>query len=100
IFTLNPEKSNISFLETSVQKLTLYLTNQSGNVVIDFKQKTDSQGNMRWGLGPIAKRAIGMMAIDTVIDIIQKGQESGAFEDALPKDVPPEVIDIFKRIIR
>lgn len=100
VFTLDPDKSDISFLETSVQKLTLYLTNQSGNVVIDFKQKTDSRGNTRWGLGPIAKRAIGMMAIDTIIDIIQKSQDSDALKNALPKDVPPEVIDIFKKIIR
>jgi len=98
-FTLNPSKSNMAFLETSVQKLTLYLTNQRGNVVIDFKQKTDSRGNVRWGLGPIAQRAIGLMAIDTVIDIIQKSQDSGALQEALPKDVPPEVIDIFRKII-
>lgn len=95
VFALNPEKNDISFLETSVQKLTLYLTNQSGNVVIDFKQKTDSHGNMRWGLGPIAKRAIGMMAIDTVIDIIQKSQGGGT-----EQNIPPEIIDIFKNIIR
>jgi len=99
-FTLDPDKSDILFLETSVQKLTLYLTNQRGNVVIDFKQKTDSQGNMRWGLGPITKRAIGLMAIDTVIDIIQKSQNSDILKENLPKDIPPEIIDIFKKIIR
>lgn len=98
-FTLNPDKNDISFLETSVQKLTLYLTNQSGNVVIDFKQKTDSEGNMLWGLGPITKRAIGLMAIDTVIDII-RGTQGSAPEENLPGDIPPEVIDIFKSIIR
>lgn len=100
VFTLNPEKSDISFLETSVQKLTLYLTNQRGNVVIDFREKSDSEGNIRWGLGPIAKRAIGLMAIDTVIDIIQKSRGGGATQDNLPGDIPPEVIDIFKNIIR
>ncbi|MDP3789911.1 MAG: DUF748 domain-containing protein [Candidatus Omnitrophota bacterium] len=100
VFTLNPEKSDISFLETSVQKLTLYLTNQSGNVVIDFKQRTDSEGNVRWGLGPIANRAIGLMAIDTVIDIIQRSQGGGTSGQNLPGDIPPEVIDIFRNIMR
>ncbi|MBU4377180.1 MAG: DUF748 domain-containing protein [Candidatus Omnitrophica bacterium] len=103
VFYLNPEKSSSPFLETSVQKLTMYLTNQRGNVVIDFKQKTDSKGNVRWGLGPIAKRAVGMMAIDTVIDIIQKTQGSDTTDiirQNLPKNIPPEVIDIFKEIIR
>lgn len=100
-FTLNPDKSDISFLETSVQKLTLYLTNQRGNVVIDFRQKSDSEGNVRWGLGPIAKRAIGLMAIDTVIDIIQRSQGGGSTTpNNLPGDIPPEVIDIFKQIMR
>lgn len=103
LFYLDPEKSNIPFLETSVQKLTMYLTNQRGNVVIDFKQKTDSNGNVRWGLGPIAKRAVGMMAIDTVIDIIQKtqnGDTADIIKQNIPKNIPPEVIDIFKEIIR
>ncbi len=103
VFYLNPEKSNIPFLETSVQKLTMYLTNQRGNVVIDFRQKTDKYGNVRWGLGPIAQRAVGMMAIDTVIDIIQKtqgGDTGDIIKENLPKDIPPEVIDIFRGIMR
>lgn len=103
-FCLDPQKSGVPFLETSVQKLTMYLTNQKGNVVIDFKQKTDPKGNVRWGLGPIAKRAVGMMAIDTVVDIIQKTQGSGDTADIIkqniPKEIPPEIIDIFKEIIR
>lgn len=99
-FTVNPQKSNIPFLETSVKKLTLYLTNQKGNVIIDFKQKGEAGGKIYWALGPIAKRAIGLMAIDTVIDVInaiEKGRTPG---EALPGDIPPEVIDIFRGIFR
>lgn len=102
-FAINPAKSNIGFLETSVKKLTLYLTNQRGNVVIDFTQKTDATGRTHWGLGPIAKRAIGLMAIDTVmevIDAIDKGRSGGVGKGALPGDMPPEVIDIFRGILR
>lgn len=103
VFALNPEKSNIPFLETSVKKLTLYLTNQKGNVVIDFKQRGEVGGKTRWELGPIAKRAIGLMAIDTVmevIDAIEKTRKGGAAQEMLPKDIPPEVIDIFRGIFK
>ena len=44
-----------------------------------------------------------MMAIDTVIDIIQKsqgGDTGDIIKENLPKDIPPEVIDIFRRIMR
>jgi len=103
-FSINPEKSGISFLETSVKKLTLYLTNQKGNVVIDFQQKGEIGGEMSWSLGPIAKRAIGLMAIDTVIDVMQKiekGHREGDFiKELVPKDIPPEVIDIFRGILK
>lgn len=103
VFAVNPEKSNIPFLETSVKKLTLYLTNQSGNVVIDFKQKGEPGGKIRWELGPITKRAIGLMAIDTVIEVIdaiEKSREGGAIKEMLPKDIPPEVIEIFRGIFK
>ena len=99
-FAINPEKSNVPFLETSVKKLTLYLTNQRGNIVIDFKQKGVAGGEMQWGLGPIAKRAIGLMTIDTVIQIIEAIDKGGKGKEALPGDVPPEVIDIFRGIFR
>jgi uncharacterized protein involved in outer membrane biogenesis len=98
VFAINQAKSNIPFLETSVKKLSLYLTNQRGNVVIDFTQKSDAQGNIQWGLGPIAKRAIGMMAIDTVIDIIETIDKGGS--GGTSGDIPPEVIEIFKGILR
>jgi len=97
-FAVNPEKSNVPFLETSVKKMTLYLTNQSGNVVLDFKQKGTLGGKIYWALGPIAKRAIGMMAIDTVIDVIQAIDKGTRSSDVLPGDMPPEVIDIFRGI--
>jgi hypothetical protein len=100
VFALNPEKSNVPFLETSVKKLTLYLTNQSGNVVIDFKQKGVAGGKIRWELGPIAKRAIGLMAIDTVIEVIDTIQKSGEGSQMVPNDIPPEVIDIFRGIFK
>lgn len=99
-FAINPEKSNIPFLETSVKKLTLYLTNQKGGVVIDFKQKGIAGGKIHWGLGPITKRAIGLMAIDTVIEIIDAIEKGRKTKEVLPGDVPPEVIDIFRGIFR
>ncbi|MBN1872481.1 MAG: DUF748 domain-containing protein [Candidatus Omnitrophica bacterium] len=102
LFDVNPNKSNIPFLETSVKKMTLYLTNQKGNVIIDFKQKGQVGGKINWELGPIAKRAIGLMVIDTVIDVIgaiEKGSKSDPLQ-ALPNDVPPEVIDIFREIFK
>lgn len=99
-FDVNPEKSDIPFLETSVKKLTLYLTNQSGNVVIDFKQKGIAGGKMSWALGPITKRAIGLMALDTVIEIINSIEKGSQPQGALPGDIPPEVIDIFRQIIK
>ncbi len=103
-FKINPRKSNIPFLETSVKKLTLYLTNQRGNVVIDFKQKGVIGEKVEWSLGPIAKRAIGIMAIDTIIEIIgeieKRTKKSEAMQNALPKDIPPEVIDIFRGILQ
>jgi hypothetical protein len=102
-FAVNPEKSNIPFLETSVKKLTLYLTNQRGNVIIDFKQKGKVGGKIHWELGPIAKRAIGLMAIDTVlevIDAIEKGRKGEVIKEGLPGDIPPDVIDIFRGIFR
>jgi len=103
VFALNPEKSDIPFLETSVKKLTLYLTNQRGNVVMDFKQKGEAGGKISWELGPITKRAIGLMAIDTVIEVIdaiEKSKQGEALKEALPKDMPPEVIEIFKGIFK
>ena len=102
-FAINPKKSNIPFLETSAKKLTLYLTNQKGNAVIDFKQKGRAGEEVRWSLGPIAKRAIGLMAIDTVIDVIEKierGRKGDIIKEFLPKDIPPEAIDIFRGILR
>ncbi|MBL7071457.1 MAG: DUF748 domain-containing protein [Candidatus Omnitrophica bacterium] len=95
---VNPEKSNIPFLETSVKKITLYLTNQKGNVVLDFKQKGSLGGKTTWALGPIAKRAVGMMAIDTVIDFIEAIDKGTRTQETLPGDIPPEVIDIFRGI--
>ena len=102
LFSVNPNKSNIPFLETSVKKMTLYLTNQKGDVIIDFKQKGQMGGKVSWELGPIAKRAIGMMVIDTVIDVIGAIEKGGQTEpmQALPNDVPPEVIEIFKGIFK
>ncbi len=97
---VNPEKSSIPFLETSVKKMTLYLTNQSGNVVLDFKQKGTLGGKVQWALGPIAKRAIGMMAIDTVINVIQSIEKGAGAQESLPGDIPPEVIDIFRTIFK
>ena len=99
VFAVNPAKSNIPFLETSVKKLTLYLTNQRGNIIIDFKQKSDAQGRVRWGLGPITKRAIGLMTIDTIIEVID-AIEKGRKGKQLPGDIPPEVIDIFRGIFK
>jgi len=97
---VNPKKSNIPFLETSVKKMTLYLTNQSGNIVLDFKQKGTLGGKTHWALGPIAKRAIGMMAIDTVIDIIHGIDKGTSTRNAVQGDLPPEVIDIFRGIFQ
>ena len=103
-FAINPKKSNIPFLETSAKKLTMYLTNQKGNVVIDFKQKGKVGEEIRWSLGPITKRAIGLMTIDTVIEVIEKiekGREKGdVIKEFLPEDVPPEVVDIFRGIFK
>ena len=102
-FDINPAKSNIPFLETSVKKLTLYLTNQRGNVIIDFKQKAEVGGEVRWSLGPIAKRAVGLMAIDTVIDVIkaiEKGRKGVPAQEGIPQDIPPEIIDIFRGIFK
>jgi hypothetical protein len=99
-FAINPNKSNIPFLETSVKKLSLYLTNQRGNVVIDFKQKGTVGGKTYWTMGPIAKRAIGLMAIDTVLEVIDVINKGGKTKEMLPSDIPPEVIDIFKGILR
>ena len=53
-----------------------------------------------WSLGPIAKRAIGLMAIDAVIGIIEKAADEEVIKDAIPNDIPPEVIDIFRGILR
>lgn len=97
---VNPKKSNVPFLETSVKKMTLYLTNTRGNVVLDFKQKGTLGGKIYWALGPIAKRAIGMMAIDTVIDVIQAIDKGTTTQNALEGDIPPEVIDIFRGIFK
>ena len=102
-FDINPAKTNVPFLETSVKKLTLYLTNQRGNVIIDFKQKGEVGGEVRWSLGPIAKRAVGLMAIDTVIDIIkaiEKGRKGVPVQEGIPQDIPPEIIDIFRGIFK
>ncbi|MEA3305884.1 MAG: DUF748 domain-containing protein, partial [Candidatus Omnitrophota bacterium] len=96
-FNINPAKSNIPFLETSVKKLTLYLTNQKGNVIIDFKQKSAAGGKVRWSLGPIAKRAVGLMAIDTVINVIQSIKDG---QKGIPQDMSPEIIDIFRGIFK
>jgi len=101
VFAVNPRKADSPFLETSVKKMTMYLTNQRGNVVIDFRQRGDLDGKMDWSLGPIAKRAIGLLVIDTVIDVINaidKGTGARGKASGLPNDVPPEVIEIFKGI--
>ena len=97
-FAINPAKSNIPFMETSVNKLTLYLTNQKGNIVIDFKQKGEAGKEATWSLGPIAKRAIGLMVVDTVIEVINTIEGSGKGE--IPNDIPPEVIEIFRGIFK
>ena len=108
-FAVNPNKANIPFMETSVQKISTYLVTQSGSVVMDFKQRGDAQGNSAWGLGPISKRAISIAAVDTVIDIINKGmgksggetpsgEDAGQAGGAAPGRDIQDVIDIFKDI--
>ncbi|MEW5758713.1 MAG: DUF748 domain-containing protein [Candidatus Omnitrophota bacterium] len=72
--TVNPDKQNAQFLETSVTKLLPYLTSSSGDVLFDFVV-SGPLSNPKAQLGPQVKQAITMAVIQEIGNIIQQFQQ-------------------------
>lgn len=70
----DPQKSNASFLQVSVNKLIPYLTSGKGEVIFDFEINGPLE-HPEVSLGPNVKGAIGMVVIDEFGKIFQQLQK-------------------------
>ena len=70
-FLIDRGMENAQFLETSVNKLAPYLMSGKGEIVFDFVIK-GPLGDLRTGVGPRVKFAIGLAVMDEVGKALQR----------------------------
>lgn len=70
---VDPQKSNSSFLQVSINELVPYLTSGSGELIFDFEVK-GPMNNPQVGIGPNVRMAIGAAVVNEVGKFIQQMQ--------------------------
>lgn len=71
---IDPGMQNAKFLEASVNKLAPYLMSGEGDAIFDFVIK-GPMDNLRIGLGPQVKFAVGMVMVEEIGNLIQQIQK-------------------------
>lgn len=103
-FKVKEGYENAQFWGTTVQDLAKYFTSSFGEVIFDFKIK-GPMSDPRFYLGPISKKAVTSMVIDTISSAIQQaggptGEQSPVPAGKSDIEKAKEYIDLFKGLIK